>query len=80
LGKYVKFSVKVTHPRQIPYLVGQAVKFSLAGRPGPVYIDVPGDVLTAEITENIPSLPNFSNNLPKCIADEEGLNLACKLI
>ena len=36
---------------RIPELVNYAVQQSMSGRPGPVYLDLPGDVLYAEVDE-----------------------------
>ena len=50
---YVKYNVRVTDPRDIPYHVHKAVKASISGRPGPVFLDMPGDVLTATVDAEI---------------------------
>jgi thiamine pyrophosphate-dependent acetolactate synthase large subunit-like protein len=42
---YTKYSVRITSAEDIAYHVEKAVKLSMCGRPGPVYIDLPGDVL-----------------------------------
>jgi 2-hydroxyacyl-CoA lyase 1 len=44
---YTKYSARITEPREIPYHVNKAIKASITGRPGPVFLDVPGDVLTS---------------------------------
>lgn len=46
---YTKYSVRITDPRDIPYHVQKAVRASITGRPGPVFLDLPGDVLTATV-------------------------------
>lgn len=46
---YVKYSARITDPKDIPYHVQKAVKASITGRPGPVFLDLPGDVLTAMV-------------------------------
>lgn len=38
-------------PRRIPELVEAAFRHALAGPPGPVYLDMPGDVLYAQVPE-----------------------------
>lgn len=43
---YTKYSVRITNAEDIPYHVEKAVKMSITGRPGPVFLDLPGDVLT----------------------------------
>lgn len=44
-----KMSVMVTQPSEIRYVLGCAVHTALSGRPGPVLIDIPMDVLKAEV-------------------------------
>ena len=46
---YTKYSVRITNAEDIPYHVEKAVKLSLAGRPGPVFLDVPGDILNQSV-------------------------------
>ena len=48
---YCRWSVAVDEPRRIPWFVAEAVKRATHGRPGPVYLDLPSDVLTATIDE-----------------------------
>lgn len=48
---YCRWSVAVDEPRRIPWFVSEAVKRATHGRPGPVYLDLPSDVLTARFEE-----------------------------
>ena len=41
--------MRITDARDIPYHVHKAVRASITGRPGPVFLDLPGDVLTAMV-------------------------------
>lgn len=50
---YVKYSARITDAREIPFQVEKAVKASITGRPGPVYLDFPGDVLQARVNAEI---------------------------
>jgi len=50
---YTKYSARITDPRDIPYHVHKAIKASLSGRPGPVFLDLPGDVLTATVESSL---------------------------
>ena len=47
-----KWSTRVHSAKRIPELVNRAVREAMGGKPGPVYIDLPGDVLYAEVDEN----------------------------
>jgi acetolactate synthase I/II/III large subunit len=46
---FVKHSFQVTDARQIPEYVHEAFHIAATGRPGPVLIDVPSDLFSAEI-------------------------------
>jgi 2-hydroxyacyl-CoA lyase 1 len=50
---YTKYSVRITDARDIPYHVQKAVRAAITGRPGPVFLDLPGDVLTATVDSPI---------------------------
>ena len=42
---YCKYAHGIEHPQRIPYYVNQAIRHSLYGRPGPVYLDFPDDII-----------------------------------
>ena len=44
-----RWAERVYDPRRIPELVATAVRQAFAARPGPVYLDLPGDVLYREV-------------------------------
>src|SRR5947207_11232405 len=46
-----KWADRVLDPRRIPDVVAMAMRQATTGRPGPVYIDMPGDVLYKEVEE-----------------------------
>lgn len=46
-----KWAERVYEARRIPEYVNIAFRRAMAGKPGPVYIDLPGDVLYAEVDE-----------------------------
>ena len=47
----VKAAYRVEHVSQIPLFVSLAFREALDGKKGPVYLDLPGDVLSAELDE-----------------------------
>ena len=47
-----KWAERVYDARRIPEYVNLAFRQAMAGKPGPVYIDLPGDVLYAEVDES----------------------------
>lgn len=52
-----KYAVMITEPNMIRYHLEKAVYLATTGRPGPVWIEVPLDIQTAQIDEN--ALPGF---------------------
>jgi len=47
-----KWSTRVHSAKRIPELIGRAFSEAMGGKPGPVYIDLPGDILYDEVDEN----------------------------
>ena len=53
LGRiYTKYSARPDAASRIPFYVEQAVRTSISGRPGPVYLDLPDDFLAAQLEED----------------------------
>ena len=48
---YCKFAHNVEHVHRIPFYVELAVRQSIYGRPGPVYLDMPDDIICGEVDE-----------------------------
>jgi len=46
-----KWSERVYDPHRIPELINIAIRQAMSGRPGPVYLDLPGDILYGEVDE-----------------------------
>ncbi|MHC4108515.1 MAG: thiamine pyrophosphate-binding protein, partial [Planctomycetota bacterium] len=51
LSPVTKWAHRVTHTERIPDLVAQALRTATTGRPGPVYLEIPIDVLFARVDE-----------------------------
>lgn len=49
---FCKLSASVDDPHRIPYYINAATRIALSGRPGPVYLDLPSDVITAAVAED----------------------------
>ena len=49
---FCKYAHAVERAERIPFYVEQAVRSSLFGRPGAAYLDMPDDVITAELEED----------------------------
>ncbi len=52
-----KWSHRVTHTHRIPDLVAQALRVATTGRPGPVFLEIPVDVLFRKVDEASAPLP-----------------------
>ena len=52
MTKYAKF---VMEAEEVPYILQKAVHKALTGRPGPVWVDIPSDIQSAEMPENVRS-------------------------
>lgn len=46
-----KYAVAIERAEDIPYELAKAIDIALSGRPGPVWIDIPGNLQAAEIPE-----------------------------
>ncbi len=47
----VKWAERIYHPKRIPELVHMAFQKAMTGKPGPVYLDLPGDILYQKVDE-----------------------------
>jgi acetolactate synthase-1/2/3 large subunit len=60
-----KWAERVYDPRRIPELVGVAIREARNGCPGPVYLDLPGDVLYKEVDEAEVAYPDPERTLAR---------------
>jgi acetolactate synthase-1/2/3 large subunit len=44
-----KWAARVHHPKRLPEFLDEAFRRAMSGKPGPVYLDLPGDVLFQEV-------------------------------
>jgi 2-hydroxyacyl-CoA lyase 1 len=73
---WVKYAAEVDHVARIPYLVEQAVRTSIYGRPGPTYLDFPGDIINGKIDEDAaPQRPPIPD-APRLFADPSSVEAA----
>lgn len=52
MGGITKWAHRITNVERLPDLVARAFRIAKEGRPGPVYLDLPSDVLYALLEEN----------------------------
>src|SRR5690348_6262944 len=53
-----KWSERVLDTRRIPEIINKAFRIATGGQPGPVYVDLPGDVLYNRVEESEVMFPN----------------------
>ncbi|MDP8923186.1 MAG: thiamine pyrophosphate-binding protein, partial [Chloroflexota bacterium] len=77
-----KWAERIYEPRRIPELVATAVRMAVTGRPGPVYVDMPGDVLYKEIDESEVTYPDARTVLtrPRPLGDTALVDEAIRLL
>jgi 2-hydroxyacyl-CoA lyase 1 len=73
---FTKYAVEVNRVEKIPYFVEQAVRHAIYGRPGAVYLDLPGDIITAKCDDgNAPQKPRVPDP-PRTFADPASIDAA----
>jgi 2-hydroxyacyl-CoA lyase 1 len=73
---WCKYAAEVDRVERIPYYVEQAVRTSIYGRPGPVYLDLPGDIIGARVAEEgAPQRPPVPD-APRMLADPSAVEAA----
>jgi acetolactate synthase-1/2/3 large subunit len=72
---FTKYAVTVTDPHSIKYHLDKALYLAKSGRPGPVWLDIPLDVQSAQIEES--ELKGFD---PKEIADDIATDLLARKV
>jgi acetolactate synthase-1/2/3 large subunit len=75
-----KHNTKVMDPDGIPEAIAEAFHIATTGRPGPVLVDVPKDVLQAETTFEWPQLVNLPGYRPTIKPHQRQVRAAAGLI
>src|SRR5262249_54350600 len=75
-----KWSERILDARRIPDLVATAYRRAMTGRPGPVYIDWPGDVLGQKVDESQLVYPPRNKPLPRTQGDSGAVKEAIALL
>ena len=70
---YCKYAHDIEHVERIPYYVAQAVQYSIYGRPGPVYLDFPDDIIRGEAEEDEVQMVQRVPEPPRTIADPDSI-------
>ena len=75
-----KWAERILDARRIPELVATAFRQATTGRPGPVYLDLPGDVLGAQVDEAAVVFPPTWRPAPRALGDPAAIREAVTLL
>jgi acetolactate synthase-1/2/3 large subunit len=75
-----KWAERVMDVRRIPDLINKAFRVATSGTPGPVYLDLPGDVLYREIEESEAPFPKMPHAVPRMAGDPALVTKAIALL
>ncbi len=75
-----KWSERVMDVRRVPDIINKAFRVATSGQPGPVYIDLPGDVLYREVDENEVLFPKRPHSVPRVSGDPDLVKKAIALL
>jgi thiamine pyrophosphate-dependent acetolactate synthase large subunit-like protein len=64
-----KWAERVIDARRIPEIINKAFRVATSGQPGPVYVDLPGDVLYRRVDENEVMYPKRPHSVPRVSGD-----------
>jgi len=75
-----KWSERVMDVRRIPEIINKAFRVATSGQPGPVYIDLPGDVLYREVEDNTVAFPKMAHSVPRVSGDPDLVKKAIAIL
>jgi thiamine pyrophosphate-dependent acetolactate synthase large subunit-like protein len=75
-----KWATRIYDAKRIPELVATAYRQATTGKPGPVYIDMPGDILGESVDESTISYPKSWAPAPRTHADPAAISEAIALL
>ena len=73
LRPITKGSWTVPETRQIPEVLTTAIRTALSGRPGPVFVEIPVDLLMTSIEDRLAPIPQRYVHRPRAAVDADGL-------
>jgi acetolactate synthase-1/2/3 large subunit len=75
-----KFAATVYHTERIPDVLGMAFRQAYSGRPGPVFVEIPRDVLDAAVDETAVARPGKYRSPGKAYGDAKLIEEAARLL
>jgi len=80
LKPITKWTDQVNNPKRIPELINKAFRMATGGQPGPVYVDLPMEILAAEVEENEILFPKNPHKPARSLGDPERVKQAIALL
>jgi len=80
LRPITKGSFTVPETRQIPEVLTTAIRTALSGRPGPVFVEIPVDLLLSTIEDRLAPIPTDYVHCPRGAADARTLAILEQLL
>ncbi len=77
---FVKYAARPDSTRRLPYYIEQAVRHSIYGRPGAVYLDLAADVIDGVVEESEMEFPARCAEPPLTLADPASVESAVELL
>jgi thiamine pyrophosphate-dependent acetolactate synthase large subunit-like protein len=75
-----KFAARIYDAKRIPDVVATALREATTGRPGPVYLDLPGDILGEKVEEEAVTYPKPWKPAPRTLGDPAAVREAIALL
>lgn len=75
-----KWAERIYDARRIPEIVATAFRQATTGRPGPVYLDLPGDILGEKVEEESIAYPAAWRPAPRTLGDPGAVREAIALL
>jgi 2-hydroxyacyl-CoA lyase 1 len=76
---YVKYAARINRVDRIPYFIEEAYRMATYGRPGPVYLEIPADVINAKHDFDITKLVKYQP-CPVYLPSTESINKSLDLL
>lgn len=80
LKPITKWSTTIRETSRIPEMLTQAIRIALSGRPGPVFVELPFDVLFNFVEEDDVKFPSSYRSSARAFGDPRAVTAATRLI
>ena len=77
---YCKYAHAIEHVERIPFYVAEAVRHSIFGRPGAVYLDFPDDIIQGAVEESELTATATVGSPPRSMADPDAVEDALSVL